>query len=244
MPLHPPLRINTDLPIDALAERFARDGHVQIPVFLTPQDADAVAGLMESLTWNIAAPDEASETLVITPEVIKKFGEAQVRQFLQCALKRAARGFSFVHMSYALQDEYPRAPTAPIHRATEFLESRAFLDFGGQIIGAPEVSGVRVQASYYRPGDFLTVHDDSHRKDHRLAAFTLGFTRRWRPDWGGQLLFHDAGGDVTRGLAPGFNVLTLFKVPTPHSVAQVASYAEARRLSLTGWLLGGKNDDP
>lgn len=241
MPQHPSLRINADLPIEAFAERFARDGYVQIPVFLAPQDAEAVAALLEPLTWNIVAPDETSETLVITPEVIKKFGEAQVRQFLQGALKRAAKGFSFVHMSYALQDEYLRAPQTPVHRATEFLESRAFLDFGGQVIGAPEVAGVRVQASYYRPGDFLTVHDDSHRKDHRLAAFTLGFTRRWRPDWGGQLLFHNAEGDVTRGFAPGFNVLTLFKVPTPHSVAQVASYAEAKRLSLTGWLLGDKS---
>lgn len=241
MPQHPPLRINADLPVETFAERFARDGYVQIPVFLAPQDAEAVAALLDPLTWNIVAPDEASETLVITPEVIKKFGEAQVRQFLQGALKRAAKGFSFVHMSYALQDEYLRTPQTPVHRATEFLEGRAFLDFGGQVIGAPEVTGVRVQASYYRPGDFLTVHDDSHRKDHRLAAFTLGFTRRWRPDWGGQLLFHDADGNVTRGLAPGFNVLTLFKVPTPHSVAQVASYAEAKRLSLTGWLLGDKD---
>ncbi|ATC25727.1 proline hydroxylase [Caulobacter vibrioides] len=241
MPQHPPLRINTDLPIEAFAERFAQDGYVQIPVFLAPQDAETVAALLEPLTWNIVAPDEASETLVITPEVIKKFGEAQVRQFLQGALKRAARGFSFVHMSYALQDEYLRAPQTPVHRATEFLESRAFLDFGGLVIGAPDVTGVRVQASYYRPGDFLTLHDDSHRQDHRLAAFTLGFTRRWRPDWGGQLLFHNAEGDVTRGFAPGFNVLTLFKVPTAHSVAQVASYAEAKRLSLTGWLLGDKN---
>jgi SM-20-related protein len=238
MALHPPLRINSDLPAEAFAARFAQDGYVQIPVFLDPEDAESVAGLLEPLTWNIVAPDETAETLVISPDVIKKFGEAQVRQFLQGAIRRAARTFSFVHMSYALQDEYPRAPQAAIHRATEFLESRAFLDFGGRVIGAPEVAGVRVQASYYRPGDFLTTHDDSHRKDHRLAAFTLGFTRRWRPDWGGQLLFHDAEGNVTRGLAPGFNVLTLFKVPTAHSVAQVASYAEAKRLSLTGWLLG------
>lgn len=238
---HPPLRINSDHAVETFAARFAQEGYVQIPVFLASEDAETVAGLLEPLTWNIVAPDETGETLVISPDVIKKFGEAQVRQFLHGAIRRAARTFSFVHMSYALQDEYPRAPQAPIHRATEFLESRAFLDFGGRVIGAPEVSGVRVQASYYRPGDFLTVHDDSHRKDHRLAAFTLGFTRRWRPDWGGQLLFHDAEGNVTRGLAPSFNVLTLFKVPTAHSVAQVASYAEAKRLSLTGWLLGGQS---
>jgi len=238
MPTHPPLRINGDLAVETFATRFARDGFVQIPVFLTPADADDIARTMEGLTWSIVAPDEASETLVITPEVIKKFGEAQVRQFLQSALKRAAKGFSFVHMSYALQDEYLRGAEAPIHRATQFLQSEDFLDFGRRVIGAPAVTGVRAQASYYRAGDFLTLHDDSHRKDTRLAAFTLGFTRQWRADWGGQLLFHDAEGNVTRGFKPEFNVLTLFKVPTAHSVAQVASYADAKRLSLTGWLLG------
>jgi len=105
------------------------------------------------------------------------------------------------------------------------------------VIGQPQVDGVRVQASNYRPGDFLTLHDDSHRRDDRLAAFTLGFTREWRPDWGGQLLFHDADGQIERGFMPGFNVLTLFRVPRPHSVAPVAPYAAAKRLSLTGWLV-------
>lgn len=238
MPAHPPLRINSDLPIETFARRFSQEGYVQIPVFLVPADAEAVAGLMEGLTWNIVAPDETSETLVITPDVIKKFGEAQVRQFLQGAIKRAATGFSFVHLSYALQDEYLRGSEAPIHRVTQFLQSEDFLDFGRRVIGAPAVAGVRIQASYYRPGDFLTLHDDRHRTDTRLAAFTLGFTRKWRADWGGQLLFHDADGNVTRGFKPEFNVLTLFKVPAAHSVAQVASYADAKRLSLTGWLLG------
>jgi SM-20-related protein len=72
---------------------------------------------------------------VISPQAIQQFGEAQVRQFLQGALKRASRGFSFVHLSYAMQDEYARDPTPPIHRATELLQSRAFLDLGAAVIG-------------------------------------------------------------------------------------------------------------
>ncbi|PTT81551.1 proline hydroxylase [Pseudomonas sp. HMWF010] len=192
--------INPGLDPAPFAEAFARDGVVQIPVFLRPADADAVATLLSGLTWNVVAPDETSDTLVISSQVIQKFGEAQVRQFLQGAIKRASRGFSFVHLRLA--------------------------DHGG-----------RVQASNYRPGDFLTLHDDSHRRDDRLAAFTLGFTREWRPDWGGQLLFHDADGQIERGFMPGFNVLTLFRVPRPHSVAPVAPYAAAKRLSLTGWLV-------
>ncbi|MBU4434329.1 MAG: 2OG-Fe(II) oxygenase [Alphaproteobacteria bacterium] len=231
------LRLNPNLDPAIFAAIFERDGVVQIPAFLEPDDAEAVAAMMNALTWNVVAPDETSETLVISPQAIAKFGEAQVRQFLQGALKRASRGFSFIHLSYALQDEYRRDPTSPIHRATELLQSRTFLDFGAAVIGREPVDGVRVQASNYRPGDFLTLHDDRHKKDDRLAAFTLGFTRGWRPDWGGQLLFHDADGQIERGLMPGFNVLTLFRVPRAHSVAPVAAYAAAKRLSLTGWLV-------
>ena len=74
----------------------------------------------------------------------------------------------------------------------------------------------------------------------RRAAYTLGLTRDWRTDWGGQLLFHDEAGDVPRGLMPRFNVLTLFKTPQWHTVATVAPYAGAPRLSITGWLRDDK----
>lgn len=239
--LKPALRIRADLDPSSYAETFAREGVVQIPVFLQPIDAEAAGDLLEAVSsWAIVAPDEKNETLVITNEAVRKFGDAAVRQFLQSALKRASRGFSFIHLSYPLQDEYARDPSPSVHALTELAQSPAFLDFGAKVIGAPHVAGVRVQASNYRPGDFLTLHDDRHGRDTRLAAFTLGFTREWRPDWGGQLLFHDADGQIERGFMPGFNVLTLFKVPRQHSVAPVAAYAAAKRLSITGWLI----DDP
>lgn len=234
----PALRIRADLDPSSFAETFAREGVVQIPIFLEPADADAAGGLLDGIaTWAIVAPDDGNETLVITNEAIRKFGDAAVRQFLQSALKRASRGFSFIHLSYPMQDEYARDPSQPIHGLTELVQGRAFLDFGAKVIGARHVAGVRAQASNYRPGDFLTLHDDKHGRDARLAAFTLGFTRNWRPDWGGQLLFHDADGQIERGFMPGFNVLTLFKVPRDHSVAPVAAYAAAKRLSVTGWLI-------
>jgi SM-20-related protein len=237
----PVLRIRAGLDPSSFSDAFAREGVVQIPVFLEPIDADAAGDLLEGVpSWAIVAPDEKNETLVITNEAVRKFGDAAVRQFLQGALKRASRGFSFIHLSYPMQDEYARDPAPPIHGLTELVQSRAFLDFGAKVIGAPHVAGVRAQASHYRPGDFLTLHDDKHGRDARLAAFTLGFTREWRPDWGGQLLFHDADGQIERGFMPGFNVLTLFRVPRPHSVAPVAAYAAAKRLSVTGWLI----DDP
>lgn len=232
----PDLRIHDALDTAALARRYAAEGVAQAPKFLEPGAAEAVGATLEGLPYVIVAPDETGQTLVINDEVIRRFGEQQVRTFLQQTLQRASSGFAFIHQSYALQDEYARHPDLPIARVTEFLQSRAFLDVGEAVTGQ-KIDGVRVQASNYRRGDFLTLHDDSHTKDDRVAAFTLGFTRGWRPDWGGQLLFHDARGDVRRGFAPGFNVLTIFQVPQAHSVAPVAAYAARPRLSLTGWFI-------
>ena len=232
----PVIRIRPGASAPAAAQAYRTAGVVQIADLLEPDAAEAIGDLLPSLPYVIVAPDVEGQTLVINDEVLRRFGEAQVRTFLGEAVKRASTGFSFLHRSYALQDELARAPEHPAAKVTEFLQSRAFLDLGAGIVGEP-VDGVRVQASHYRRGDFLTLHDDSHSKDHRIAAFTLGFTRGWRPDWGGQLLFHDAKGDVEQGFAPRFNVLTVFKVPRPHSVAPVAAYAAQPRLSLTGWFI-------
>ncbi len=232
----PDIRIRPGVSGQAFAAAYRAAGVIQVADLLERAAAEAVGDLLPGLPYVIVAPDAGGQTLVISDEVVRRFGEAQVRTFLGEALKRAATGFSFIHRSYALQDEYARSPDHPVARVTEFLQSRAFLDFGAEIVGEP-VAGVRVQASHYRRGDFLTLHDDSHTKDDRIAAFTLGFTRGWRPDWGGQLLFHDANGEVERGFAPGFNLLTVFKVPRAHSVAPVAAYAAQPRLSLTGWFI-------
>ncbi|MGA0607328.1 2OG-Fe(II) oxygenase family protein [Phenylobacterium sp. VNQ135] len=232
----PPIRIREGLAPDRFADMYRDAGIVQATDFLESAAAQAIGDLLSGLPYAIVAPDETGQTLVINDEVLRRFGEQQVRAFLAETIKRASKGFAFIHRSYALQDEYGRAPNQPIAKVTEFLQSRAFLDFAAGIVGEP-VDAVRVQASHYRRGDFLTLHDDSHSNDDRIAAFTLGFTRGWRPDWGGQLLFHDEAGDVVGGFAPRFNVLTVFQVPRAHSVAPVAAYAEAPRLSLTGWFI-------
>jgi SM-20-related protein len=232
----PTISIRADVRGEAHADVYRRDGVVQVADLLEPAAAEGVGDLLAGLPYAIVAPDETGQTLVIDDAVMRRFGEQQVRGFLGETVKRAAGGFAFIHRSYALQDEYTRDPQAPIARVTEFLQGRDFLDLAQAIVGEP-VAGLRVQASHYRRGDFLTLHDDTHRTDDRIAAFTLGFTRGWRPDWGGQLLFHDDRGDVERGFVPRFNVLTVFRVPRPHSVAPVAPYAGQPRLSLTGWFL-------
>lgn len=230
------IRIRAGLDLGAFGEAYRDTGVTQVTDFLDSGSAAAVGDLLRTLPYVLVAPDERGETLVLSDEVLRRFGEQQVRSFLQDTLKRASRGFAFIHQTYALQDEHARGPELPINRVTEFLQSRTFLAVGEAVTGS-RVDGVRVQASHYRKGDFLTLHDDSHTKDDRIAAFTLGFTRGWRADWGGQLMFHDDRGDIERGFAPRFNVLTIFRTPRAHSVAPVAAYAAEPRLSLTGWFI-------
>ncbi len=233
------LRLKPGLDPAPYAETYARAGIVQVRDFLEPDVAAQIGELLEKrLTWSIVCPDFEGGSLVIDKTVVQKFGQEQVTRHLKEVTKRASSGFAYIHLAYSLLDEYraSRDPANPIHQLTKWLSGPEFLEFGRQVIGADVVTQVSAQASWYRPGDFLTLHSDNHPRDSRLAAFTLGFTRRWRPDWGGQLLIHDDAGDVSHGYTPGFNLLTLFKVPTPHSVATVAPYAASPRLSVTGWL--------
>ena len=75
------------------------------------------------------------------------------------------------------------------------------------------------------------------------VAFVFGLTGKWRPEWGGLLLFHDRAGEVERGLVPGMNALTLFRVPRVHSVSLVAPFAPAPRAAVSGWLNGPAGTD-
>ena len=84
-------------------------------------------------------------------------------------------------------------------------------------------------ASRYAPGQFLTTHDDHIEAKSRRAAYVMNLTPRWRPDWGGLLLFYDRLGNVTRGYTPGFNMLNLFAVPQAHAVSWVTPLAAVPR---------------
>lgn len=237
------LRLNPALDPAAFREAFERDGHVQVQNIFEPAIAEALTGILEKATpWDLAVSTPMGREEVFTQAQLATMSREAIGEKIKGAAQRAAEGFAFVYLCYPMIAAYlaGRDPGHPLHQLTEFLNSPEFLGFGSAVSGAAGITKVDAQASFYRPGDFLSLHDDTGPSDERRVAYTLGFTRRWRPDWGGQLLFHDESGDVTRGLAPGFNVLTLFKVPRWHSVAPVAPYAAGRRLQIVGWL----RDDP
>lgn len=119
-----------------------------------------------------------------------------------------------------------------------WLNGPEVISLARDLTGDGRITACDAQATRFLPGHVLTAHNDRDLKGRRLYAFVFNFSRDWKPDWGGLLLFHDAGGHVSEGFTPGFNTLNLFKAPQPHAVSQVADYAAHPRLAVSGWFLG------
>lgn len=218
------------------ARTLASEGVVQIRDVFTTETAEAMHQLLaKGLSWDLILSDAEGGAEVIDQETARRLGPQAAEKAAE-ARKRGATGFAYLYVGYPLIQALMtgRDPGHPIHHVTAFLNSEPFLELGRRLTGAPTINKSDIQATLYRPGDFLNVHDDRNQGE-RVAAFTIGLTKGWRPDWGGQLLFHDEEGDVIRGFAPRFNALNVFTVPRSHSVAAVALHAAAPRYSIIGW---------
>ena len=235
----PLIRINPNLDIAAAAAAYQRDGWAQISNVFEVETAEFLADILETRTdWDLAFQGEDGRPAILGREQVASLGDGALQQRLRGMMTRAGSGYGFLYLTYPLITAYlaQRDPGHPVHALTEFLND-AFLRLGVAVTGRQDIVKADGQLTRYRPGDFIGLHNDvGSEGSDRLVAYTLGLTRTWRADWGGQLLFHDAAGDVVRGHAPRWNTLTLFSVPQYHSVAPVAAYAQGPRLSVVGWM--------
>ena len=213
-----------------LAEAFQRSGRIHIPSVLTPASAARLFRALENETpWTVTLNNGSDiQDFISTPRERERISVA--------AWARARSGFQFLHDHHLLshKGEPYRDPRHYFADLVGFLNSPAVLAFLREVTGANAISWMNAQATLYRPGDFLTVHDDLHNEHNRLVAFVLNMTPQWQPDWGGVLQFFDTPGHIEEGYLPTFNALNLFRVPTAHSVSQVAMFG-GLRYSVTGW---------
>ena len=226
----------------ALARIFAAAGRLQVVDFLRE---DCAAALFQELSkntrWRLA---------INKGDQILDFRETDVAAWpadKKAAIERAValggrHGFQFRYETIRLPQADEDGEGAPpmLTRFTEFLCSPEMVAFMRTLTGADDIAFADAHASRYRPGHFLTTHDDRMEDMGRRAAYVLNLTPQWRPDWGGLLLFYDSRGNVVRGYTPGFNMLNIFKVPQPHSVSWVTPLAAHPRYAVTGWLRAGK----
>jgi SM-20-related protein len=235
---HDWLRLDPALDPDFLARPFAEHGRLHIPGLFRPGGAERVhASLEREVRWRRNTEGE-SGNISLYVDGFDAQPEAWRAQFRQVVETRATEGFQYLFDTYPVSDELEEGRRLGLacEAVYDLFNAQPFLDFLRRLTGDPRIAYVDAQATRYMPGHFLTQHDDEREGKHRLFAYVLNLTPRWRVDWGGLLLFLDEDGHVAEGYAPKFNALNLFKVPFPHCVTQVASFAGAPRYAITGWV--------
>lgn len=211
-------------------QQLQQVGHVVIDDVLEPADADALSNRLDVIDqWDFAF-NTAEGPCCLDAQRIAAQTPAQ-RQAMMAELSRQAQqGFS---MAYQRRDVVPGPPAdAPL---ADWLNGPELVDFIKTLSGDPTLVRVDGHLSQYTAGSYLSPHDDTYVGKQRRFAYVLGLTREWRADWGGLLHFVNEDGHITATRIPGYNTLTVFSVPQMHFVSQVASYAPARRLTVTGW---------
>ena len=165
-------------------------------------------------------------------------------QSIQQRLREAMAGgdYAFCYSTYPLVQALLEhwAPGGPHEQLLADINQPAVLDLIRRVTATPGLVKADGQATLYRPGHFLARHDDSEASKGRRVAYVLNLCgdpdgAPWRPEWGGMLQFLTDAGAPDETLLPRFNALNLFRVPQPHHVTSVASFAPLTRFAVTGW---------
>jgi Rps23 Pro-64 3,4-dihydroxylase Tpa1-like proline 4-hydroxylase len=225
--------LNPALDCEALAASFARTGRIHIPDALTRSSAERIDRCLRQETpWSCIAYKDG-----------KRIEVRNIAPADRADLAAAAWAYGQAdHFAYCYDNHYlshgldPYLHAQHYHaRVVEFLNSPAFISCMRRMTGLEAIAFADASATLYRPGDFLSAHNDLVPGQNRLAAYVISMTPGWRDDWGGVLQFLDAGMHVEEGYVPAFNALNLFRVPRAHRVSRVAPHG-ASRYSITGWL--------
>lgn len=219
-------------------QELAGRGWTQLPGFLEQGSAEALhATLAQVVDWRFVLNHQGRHHDVHPLQVAAI--DAAAREAIASGIAAGAqRGFQYAYDNYPVGDIAADGGALPplLAGVHDLVAAGGFVAFLRDLTGDTRIATADLQATRYRPGHFLTTHDDQVDGKHRLYAYVLGLTKHWRPEYGGLLLFPDGAGHIAHGLTPGFNVLSIFRVPQPHSVSQVASFAPTFRYSITGWL--------
>jgi len=166
--------LNDNLDLAHWRDRLQRNGRIQIPDVL---QASAVEHLRRCLTeevpWTLAMRDAAGQSRVIAHAQLQRLDAAGQSELLRQAAEDAADRYGFAYESYMMVTAYleQRDPDLLLHRILEFLNSPDFLGFARTLTGDSAIGRVSAQATRYRPGMFLKMHNAWSRP--RGAAMPL-----------------------------------------------------------------------
>jgi len=232
--------VNPKLDRESLARTFARERRIQIGDVLTAGTAEIVHRILEHETpWGLAWHAAEEGPFNVRNQALAAMPPAARGEFGRKTGQAAARGdYAFMYGQYPMLDAYLNQwdQGGPHDLLLEHINDAPFLDLVREVTGMDMLVKADAQATLFAPGQFLSMHDDSHEHEGWQVAYVLSLAKDWRPDWGGYLMFYDEEGDVIAGLRPRFNALNLFAVPQSHNVTYVPPFAPVARYAITGWL--------
>lgn len=237
------LALHPDIDVAAARAAFAPNGRVHLKQVLAPEAAETLRNSLAGEGLWARSTIFKGEPREFDLDWLAGLPAAELAAMRADMNGRAMHGFQYDFDNFRLSD----AALAGVRfgqayeYAFDFLNSPEFLKLVRAVTGDDRIRYLDAQTTRYRPGHFLTSHDDDKPGQDRLYAYVLGFTRGWRPDWGGLLAFIGADGHIEEAWTPAFNTLNIFRVPTLHAVTSVAPFAGGERLSITGWM---RSTDP
>lgn len=234
--------LNPDLDTQALAGELAETGRLVIRELLEPEAAQRIHETMKTqVPWRLGFRDVRCEgreqERVLTREEMAALSPADRQALRELVFGQARSHFQYLYQFLDLNEARDAGdpPGLFLYEVLDYMESADFLDFARALTGDEDLAGVLAHATRYTAGSFLKLHEDVARYDTRRFAYVLGLTPEWSADYGGLLHFLDDEGRIVETVMPGFNTLTVFRVPVPHLVSTVAPWVRAERLAITGW---------
>jgi len=232
------IRLNTSLDAARLAGDFAAAKRIQIRDLLEAEAAERLYKCLTEETPWLTAYRDGGQDHMISEEQLRALGPDGIQEMQQRVWAQARDEFEFMYSSYPLMDERLKAqnPGLYLYKWMDFVNSDGFLEFIRKVTGLGSLVRADGQGTWYRKGQFLTLHNDFDPSDDgKRVAYVMNFSRDWQPDWGGFLQFYDEDFNIEGGFMPRFNALSIFETPQNHSVTYVTPFCGNRRLAITGW---------
>ena len=229
--------VNPRLDPARLAQQFRSTGRLQIADFLSAGQADALRGeLLGRNDWALIL-NAGDKVYDIPRSGWAQMSEEQRAKLDELVIRSARSGFHYRYESIRMPDEDAgRSGDDLLTAFIRFMAAAETLAFLREVTGIDDIVFADGQATAYSPGHFLTAHTDDVEGKNRRAAYVLGLSPVWQPEWGGLLMFHDADDNIEEAFTPRMGALRIFSVPVRHSVSYVNPIAPEPRLSVTGWL--------
>lgn len=231
--------------LEPLRQQLQRNGYVQISDFIRPEVLARIETEVKQLPWDMAYVANGKTVKQPVKEVIALPAQGQAELFAGIAHEAAQNQYAFCYDSYMLVTHYLKKTNvnSVFHQYVEQLCHPQTVSFMQALTQNPHIIKADGQVSRYLPGHFLKSHDDNGAPvgQVRAAAYTIGLSKNWQPDWGGILHLQNTDLSIRQSLVPTFNTLTVFSVPQYHFVSQVANYCPAARYSLVGWFRADRN---